>query len=207
MAWKPSRAAIAAITAGVVVAGVGAGVLLQPGKDRDPPVARGPGVSIAVVAPREPIPEPGAIMDVGDLTDGYTHRDYVQPTVDYRPADAVMDDYPPVREAPERVERPREPVPEPALPVLVERRERPSRWPFGFDPYRPDSTTERRERRAQRDEARRYERERMADRFDEREAYPEPRDDRVQEDWRNDERRDRERQWYSSDGRPVPGPG
>ncbi len=37
-------------------------------------------VKIEVVAPREPVPEPGTVMDVGDLTTGYVHRDgYARP--------------------------------------------------------------------------------------------------------------------------------
>lgn len=33
-------------------------------------------VAVEVVAPREPVPEPGTVMDVGDLTSGYVHRGY-----------------------------------------------------------------------------------------------------------------------------------
>lgn len=32
-------------------------------------------VKVDVVAPREPVPEPGTVMDVGDLSSGYVHSD------------------------------------------------------------------------------------------------------------------------------------
>lgn len=205
MAWTPSRAALAAITAGVVVAGVGAGILFQPTKDRDPPKARGPNVSIAVVAPREPVPEPGGIMDVGDLTDGYMHRDHARQTVVYRLQNDIIEYDPPAPVAPRRAERPPEVAPRPApAPVIAARRERAPRWPFGFDQPGPDYVAERRERREQMDEQRRYEAARMAERFDEREVYSEPRDDRDREP--SPDRDRRERQWYRSDGSRAPGP-
>jgi hypothetical protein len=215
MVWTPSRIALAAITAGVVATGVGAGVLLQPGRDRPEPAAMGPDVSIAVVAPREPEPEPGSVMDVGELADGYIHRDYIRPAlVSPQPRDAVGDDPSPGEEPPP-FERTRVITSASALPpVMVERPEPPPRrrWPFGFDQPRPDYAAERRERRARMDEARRLEDEqrfeeaRRRERFDDRRAYGPPPDDRGREPYEPRDGGPRERQWYASDGRPVPGP-
>ena len=202
----PTPPAIAAITAGVVMVAITAGILLQPTKDRSPPPVRGPAVSIAVVAPREPVPEPGGVMDVGELADGYTHRAYARP-VDVRALpDYGYDDAPPPPPEPRRDERPRIMAPEPApAPVIVERRE-PRRWSFGFDQPRPDYAAERRERIARREEQQRFEEARRRDRYEGPEDQP---------DWRDAPRPRlapgpdgvrRERQWYRSDGRPVPGP-
>ncbi len=200
MTRTPSPAVLAAITACVVAAGAGAGILLQPTKDRAVPI-RGAGVNIAVVAPREPVPEPGSVMDVGDLADGYTHRGYVRPAVvDSRPYD-VSGDSPPMYVEPRRVERPRLVAPEPSPPpVIAERREPPRRWPFGFDQPGPDYAAERRERAARVDE------ELMRERFDDRGDDPDWRDDRGREALPDRDRRGRDRQWYRSDGSRAPGP-
>lgn len=209
MDWTPSRVALAAITACVVVGGVGAGILLQPANDRHPPEAHGRNVSIAVVAPREPVPDPGGVMDVGDLIDDYTHRDHAPPAYAQGPADDFVDAYPPTPEpaAPERVERPREMAADVSPPPVPEaRRERTSRWPFGFDPYRRDPAAERRARMVRREEQARFEERRAVRRFDRYDDYPDPPYDRGREAPLDREPRDRERQWYTSDGRPVPAP-
>lgn len=195
-----SPVALAAITACVVVAGVGAGVILQPTRDRDPPPARGPNVSIDVVAPREPVPEPGGVMDVGDLANGYTHRDYARQAAVYPlPYDVYRDD-PPARVQTPRVDRPPEVAPAPPPPpVVADRRERSRRWSFGFDAPGPDYAAERRERIERMEERRRFEDERFDDRDD---RWSEPRDDRGLDE----DRPRRERQWYRSDGRRVRNP-
>jgi hypothetical protein len=201
MAWSPSPLALAAITAGVVAAGVGAGVLLQP--TRDIPGPRPPNVSIAVVAPREPVPEPGAVMDVGDLADGYSHPAWTPPAV-IIPRSWNPPEDPPARVEPRPVERPPEVAPRPTPPpVMAERPERPDRPPLGFDPPGPDYAAERRERRARMEEARRLDEERRFEAAQRAERF----DDRGPHDAPNRDRGPRERQWYSSDGRPVPGPG
>jgi hypothetical protein len=215
MSWTPFRTTVAAITVCVVAAGVGAGVFLQPGEDRPVPADRGPDVSIAVVAPREPVPEPGGVMDVGDLADVYTHQPFAPPP-GYIPASPEVEAYdlPPTIE-PERMERTRAPVPafDPTPPqVIAEQREPQRRWPFGFDQPRPDYAAERRERQARLDEERRRESERrfeearMADRYEDDPARPEPRADQGREGYPDRDRGSRERQWYSSDGRPVARP-
>lgn len=215
MSWTPSRIALAATTVCVVAAGVGAGVMLKPGKDRPAPADRGPDVSIAVVAPREPVPEPGGVMDVGDLADAYTHQGYAPPPR-YIPASPEVDAYDPSATIePKRNERASVVVsgPEPAPPrVVAEQREPQRRWPFGFDQPRPDYAAERRQRVARMDEdrrresERRFEEARTADRFDERPVLPESRDDRAREVDPDSDRGSRERQWYSGDGRPVARP-
>jgi hypothetical protein len=217
MSWTPSRIALAATTVCVVAAGVGAGVMLQPGKDRPAPADRGPDVSIAVVAPREPVPEPGGVMDVGDLADAYTHQGF-SPPPGYIPASPEVGAY----DLPATIESKRvesagvavsRPEPQPAPPrVVSEQREPQRRWPFGFDQPRPDYAAERRQRVARMDEdrrresERRFEEARMADRFDERPVLPEFRDDRAREVDPDSDRGSRERQWYSGDGRPVARP-
>lgn len=203
-----TSAVLAAITACVVAAGAGAGILLQPTKDRAVPADRGPGVNIAVVAPREPVPEPGSVMDVGNLADSYTHRGYARPAAVDSRLYAVSDDYPPVHVEPPRVERPRAVAPEPSPPpVIVGRREQPRRWPFGFDQPGPDYAAERRERAARMDEQWRMDEERMRERFDDRGDDPEWRDDPGREtNQRDRDRRGRDRQWYRSDGSRASGP-
>lgn len=205
MAWTISPVAMVAIAACAVVAGVGAASVLRLDPSRDAPTSGGPGVSIAVVEPREPALVPGSVMDVGDLSDGYKHRPYVRQADYDAPSYEEFEDYPPVRAEPKHVERPRELAYEPAPPpVIIERRERPRRWSFGFDQPRPDYAAERRERMARMEDQRRIDEERMRDRFDDRE-------DREWRDERGDsdpapERRDRERQWYRSDGTRLSGP-
>lgn len=215
MSWTPSRVALVAITAGVVAAGVGAGVLLQPGRDRPAPADRGPGVNIAVVAPREPVPEPGSVMDVGDLADVYSHGDYLPPPAGNRwTSDLSADlsaEIPPARSKPEPVEGSRLIVSGPTAtprPVVAEQREPPPqrRWPFGFDQPRPDYAAERRDRQARMDAERRFEAAREAERFEDPYAYPEPRRDRGRDALPDRVARERQRQWYSGDGRPVAGP-
>lgn len=61
----------------------------------------GPGLSIAVVAPVEPVPVPGGILEVGTLNDGFDRaaldRQPEITTADYVPADAyVGEDWPPL---------------------------------------------------------------------------------------------------------------
>ncbi|MDQ3124874.1 MAG: hypothetical protein M3Q74_04640 [Pseudomonadota bacterium] len=206
MARTPSPAVLAAITACVVAAGAGAGILLQPTKDRDAP-SKGPGVNIAVVAPREPVPAPGSVMDVGELADSYAHRDYAQPAVvDSRPYDVYEDDIP-VYVEPRRIERPRVVASEPSPPpVIAERREAPRRWPFGFDPPGPDYAAERRERAARMDEQRRLDEERLRDRYEDAGDDPEWRDDPRRGARPGADRRGRDRQWYRSDGSRAPEP-
>lgn len=205
MAAVLSPVALAAITACVVAAGVGAGIILQPTKDRAIPAARAPNVSIDIVAPREPRPEPGGVMDVGDLANGYAHPAYAPPPAVYRLPQDLAGDEALSRIAPERVERPPETAPEPAPPpVIAERRERPERrWSFGFDAPDPDYAAERRERVARMEERRRFEDERFDDRDD---RWSEPRDDRGRDAGPVGEPPRRERQWYRSDGRRVQNP-
>lgn len=208
MAWTPSRFALAAMTTCVVAAGAGAGLLLQPTADRPERMARGPNVSIDVVPPREPVPEPGGVMDVGDLADVYSHQGDVQPAaVVFRPREVSESDPP----APLRAERPRVVATEPAAKsVVAEPREPSRRWPFGFDQPRPDYAAERRDRRARLDEQRRYDEEQRLEEVrmaDDRRVWSESRDDRGREVYPGRDDDTRQRQWYRSDGRPVAGPG
>lgn len=204
MAAILSPVALAAITACVVAAGVGAGIILQPPKDRAVPSTMAANVGIDVVAAREPVPEPGGVMDVGDLAYGYAHRAYAPPSAVYRlPQDIAGDEALP-RVAPGRAERPPETAPEPAPPpVIAERRERPGRWPFGFDAPGPDYAAERRERIARMEERQRFEEGRFDDRDD---RWSEPREDRSRDAGPEGERPRRERQWYRDDGRRVQNP-
>lgn len=191
-----SPVALATITACVVAAGVGAGIILQPPKDRGVPTASAPNVAIDVSATRQPVPAPGGVMDVGDLANGYAHRAYAPPPAVYRlPQDIAGNEGLP-RVAPRRVERPPETASEPAPPPVIA--ERPGRWSFGFDAPGPDYAAERRARIARMEE-----RERFDDRGD---RWSEPRDDRDRDAGPDGERSRRERQWYRSDGRRVQNP-
>lgn len=218
MAWPIPPVAVAAITACVVLAGVGAASALRLDDGRRMPTVDGPGVSIAVVDPREPVPVPGSVMEVGELADGYKHRPYVrQAAYESLPYDD-FEGYPPAPAEPRRVERPREVAYEPPPPpVIVERREGPRRWSFGFDQPRPDYAAERRERMARMEDQRRVDEERMRYRSDDRyrpdDRYRDDRrelsvrpDDRGPDAYPNREPRERERQWYRRDGGRVSGP-
>lgn len=207
MPWTIPPVAMAAITACVAVAGVGAASALRLDGDRGVPAFDGPNVSIAVVDPREPVPIPGSVMEVGELADGYKHRPYVR-QADYESLPYEdFEGYPPARIEPRRVERPREVAYEPPPPpVIVERRERPRRWSFGFDQPRHDYAAERRERMARMEDQRRVDEERMRYRSDDRRERSYARDDRGPDAYPDRDRRERERQWYRSDGGRVSGP-
>ena len=135
-------------------------------------VASTDALKIEVVAPVEPKPVPGSVMDVGELVDGFR---YVPP----RPAerqplyDAAWsedEDFatwspPPVRPAGVRRYSSAGEAPAPSEPEPP-RRERERRW-FGFDNPLPDFGAERRARQARLDaleDQRRAEREDRADR-------------------------------------------
>ena len=207
MARTLSPVALAAITAGVVIAGVGAGILLQPTANPAAAETRGPNVSIDVVAPREPELEPGSVMDVGELADGYTHRGYAQHAENDPPSYVDAEDFSRAPSELRRVERTRDLTPEaPRPPIVVERREQPWRWPFGFDQPRPDYAAERRERGARMDDQRRLDEARMRERYEEGGDPYGPGDGRYRDAPPDSGRAGRERQWYSSDGSRVSGP-
>lgn len=148
--WRIRPAYLVAI-AGVSVVALGLTALrfvTLPGPD---PVASGGGLKIEVVAPVEPKPTPGSVMEVGELIDGFR---YVRPPPAER--DPIYDlawaeENGPPAEPPRRAAEIRRygssdadtvPVPE-REPIL----ERGRRW-FGFDDPRPDYATERRARQA-----------------------------------------------------------
>lgn len=118
--------------------------------------AGGQRLKIALVAPREPVPEPGTVMAVGQIVDGFDRADLVRAE-----PPAVLDSWYTAEDfewpEPPRPEprRPVEPGPTPVAvvtvttpqqsPPTVERtRRRPS---FGFDQPLPDFAAEREERR------------------------------------------------------------
>ncbi|HEV7227996.1 hypothetical protein [Brevundimonas sp.] len=65
------RRLVIAAGAAVVALGLAAGATLIVGPTETQ--ARGPGLKIAVVTPPAPAIEPGGVMEVGQLTDGYRH--------------------------------------------------------------------------------------------------------------------------------------
>lgn len=204
MAQSPSPAVLAAITACVVAAGAGAGLIFQPTKDPTVGARKGAGDDIAVVAPREPVPVPGGVTDVGDLADG---RGQAPISTGSRLAYGGAPDEPPASFELRRVTRAPVVTSEPAPPPPdIHRRERPMPRPIAFDPPRPDYAAERRERMARLVEQRRLEDERAQERMDDHPDSTEPDYDRGREVWPDRDRRGRERQWYGSDGRPVRGP-
>lgn len=108
--------------------------------------AGGPALSIAVVEPREPVPVPGAIMDVGQVVDGYEHHPYVQPAA-YDPAPYTWDNGPlPMPEPRVWTSNP-EPMP-PARVTVTSPQPRGDPSNFGFDEPLPDFAAARRERQA-----------------------------------------------------------
>lgn len=120
------------------------------------PVAPGDALKIEIVAPAEPPPAPGSVMEVGELVDGFRYvppgpaaRTPVHDLAGVEDEDfAVSAPPPPVagvrRYTTAEAEAPPEPAPEPP------RRERARRW-FGFDNPLPDFGAERRARQARLD--------------------------------------------------------
>lgn len=151
------------------------------------PVSPDEALKIEIVAPVEPKPFPGSVMDVGELVDGFR---YVPPrSAERAPWHDVAwnedEDFapyePPSRSATVRRYASAEPYsPEPA-DREPPRREGDRRW-FGFDNPLPDFAAERRARRARLDaleDQRRAEFEARADRrryASEPTRYQEPRD-------------------------------
>jgi len=149
MNWTRTHTGVAAALGAVALVAVAA-ALMAPAKDA---VARtgGPAVSIAVVDPREPVPIPGGVMDVGEVVDGYQHHPYVQPAgYDPAPNQAYWDDEPLPMPASRRwtSQPPAETPPDTAV-VTVRSEGRP--MSFGFDEPLPDFEAQRRERQARMD--------------------------------------------------------
>ena len=210
MARTPSPGTLAATTAGVVVVAVGAGILLQPTSERTDRAAEGPAVNIAVVDPIEPVLEPGSVMDVGDLADGYIPGSG-SPMAQRSVIVAQSRDYPPQSLGPREIERAREATVQP--PFDSERREPQRRWSSAPVAPRPDYAEARRDQLERMEAQRRFEAQqqfearRREEEFRNRTTYREPPVvDRPQQPYPEPERRPRERQWYSSDGRPMPAP-
>ncbi|WP_332640821.1 hypothetical protein [Brevundimonas sp.] len=143
-------------------------------------VAPGDALKIEVVAPVEPEPVPGSVMEVGELVDGFRY-------VPTRPAEPPLHDVawsededfapwaPPVQYAEVRrynsAEAPAPSEPEPP------RRERDRRW-FGFDNPLPDFGAERRARQARLDALEDQRRAERDARGDSRRYYSAPAPDR-----------------------------
>ena len=144
----------------VVVAAIGLGGLaLSVRNGGEAPAGGGPELSVAVVAPVEPDVEPGGVMDVGQLTNGFDGRmPDAAPTA--RP---VVEDYyaeqPAYTESRQYSSAPRSPVTRPGeeahlytdQPAMDRNGEGPRAGnprAFGFDQPRPDYDREREARRA-----------------------------------------------------------
>lgn len=145
MPWTltPLNAALAA--SAVAAAGLTAVVLPKAGQDRTYD-AGGPALSIAVVAPREPVPVPGGVMDVGQVVDGYEHHPYVQPAT-YDPAPYEWEAGPLPMPEPRVWTSSPELMPE-ARVTVTSPQPRGDRNKFGFDEPLPDFAAARRERQA-----------------------------------------------------------
>jgi hypothetical protein len=142
------------------------------------PVSPDEALKIEVVAPVEPKPVPGSVMDVGELVDGFR---YVPPRAAERPplydvAWTEDEDFaswaPPVRPAGVRRYNSAEEAPAPSEPEPP-RRERERRW-FGFDNPLPDFGAERRAREARLDALEDQRRAELEDRADRRRYSSEP---------------------------------
>lgn len=143
------------------------------------PVLEGDRIQIQVVTPREPTVTPGAVMEVGDLVDGFDGVPPPPPTAEYavyEPWD--MDAEKPDRSALSKPRREDVVIHVPPQPEPTERNWRDGRvgrW-FGFDTPEPDYRAERETRRARREA-------------------------RLERD-----REGREVRYYRSDGEPMAGP-
>lgn len=119
-------------------------------------VAPGDGLKIEIVAPVEPPPVPGSVMEVGELVDGfrYVPPPPVQRAAVYEAAWTGDEDFapyePPSRPAAVRRYTSAEPEASPPSEPEPPRRERDRRW-FGFDNPLPDFGAERRARQARLD--------------------------------------------------------
>lgn len=72
-----ARRSAVAVTVGVAALGLAAGTAALRGAEREGD--RGPALKIAVVTPPAPRIQPGEVMEVGELTDGYVHRPAPRP--------------------------------------------------------------------------------------------------------------------------------
>jgi hypothetical protein len=142
-----------AAAAGLVAVSVGLGAFLAGDSGAVSRASFGDGLSIELVAPVEPKPEAGEVMDVGEVTDGFVYvraqmePERFEPAQDYWVDEPVyVDDYqPPLRDA-----RVRESAvvyrlvsaPEPMM--MMDRDD----LAFGFDAPRRDYRAEREDRRA-----------------------------------------------------------
>jgi hypothetical protein len=143
------------------------------------PVSPGEALKIEVVAPVEPKPVAGSVMDVGELVDGFR---YVPPRSAERVAfydvawneDEDFAPYePPSRPAAVRRYASAEPYAPAASEPEPPRRERERRW-FGFDNPLPDFRAERRARQARLDALEDQRRAEFEDRADRRRYSSEP---------------------------------
>ena len=170
---RPGHLVVVAVLA---VVGVGIGVARTVALPGPQPIPDGERMTIQVVAPVEPEIAPGAVMEVGELVEGFEYRRPAPAVIEV--ADTAYDDEgfeaPPPRPAPRRDDEAR-PAPAPPVPDTSsgDRRDRRAdRW-FGFDAPDRDYRTEREARRARIDA-------------------------RIERD-----RERREVRWYRSDGAPV----
>ena len=141
------------------------------------PVSPDEALKIEVIAPVEPKPVPGSVMDVGELVDGFRYvppRRVEGPAI-YDVAWSEGEDFgayaPPARPAEVRRYNSAE-APAPAEPEPP-RRERERRW-FGFDNPLPDFGAERRARQARLDALEDQRRAELEDRADRRRYSSEP---------------------------------
>lgn len=173
---RPRHVALVAVLSAVGLGVVAAGTMALP---RPEPILDGERMTIQVVAPIEPEVAPGAVMEVGDLVEGFEYRPPPPAMIESADREAWEDGF----EAP--------------VPRPVSRRDDDGR---GYAPPRPEAPVERppEERR-----------DRRADRwfgFDapdrdyraEREARRARLDARIERD-----RERREVRWYRSDGAPA----
>lgn len=179
-------AAMVAVLAVVLVGAAGVRTLATP---RLSPAPGGERLQIEVVAPQEPAITPGAVMEVGELVEGFEGVPPPPPrveTVAYAPWDAAPDDPPPAPTPSGRDVGDADilaPPPPPGPPPRDWREGRVARW-FGFDAPERDYRAEREARRA---------------RFEARE-----RERRDRREWR-DRGEGREVRRYYPDGRPYDG--
>lgn len=176
---RPAHVAAIAAFSVAALGLVGLKFVTLPGPDA---VGPGEGLKIEVVAPVEPDPSPGSVMDVGDLVDGFR---YVPPEpaaqapvheVAWLEDEAFAPWAPPSRSAGLRRYTSSE-TDAPPAELEPPRRERERRW-FGFDNPLPDFGADRRARQARLDALEEQRRAEFEDRAGRRRYYEERRDDR-----------------------------
>lgn len=189
---RPRHVVMVAVLSAVGLGVVAAGTMALP---RPEPIVDGQRMTIQVVAPVEPEVAPGAVMEVGDLVEGFEYRrppPAMIETADYEPWEDEAFEAPAPRPVSRRDDDGRgyaPPPPEAPVERLAEDR-RADRW-FGFDAPDRDYRAEREARRARLDARIERDRERREVRWYRSDGSPAEADERGR--WQDEDRDLRQR--------------